>query len=246
MEGKHIGQDDWRRRQPSEREGEQGGGCGFPSWLLLIFCRPQSASAISIHFLHLSIPSSSLTPSSHILLQHQLSITILPPIRFPICRPVSLHHMFPAPLSHRIHISLLSTIAPWSSSPSLSRTLLNCPSCWNKNKNRYSDMMTDNKEGRTHWNIVDCHRTCPNLHTIERQVKPVRSVRRAYTQTQHTSRITPPSQHMAQHTSHPRAKRSWGDKLAYGLKIGWQVASTQPLPAWPCFTEVSPSVCARI
>lgn len=79
---------EWREREKERRarEREQGGGCGFPSWLLLIFCKPQSASAISIHFLHLSLPFSSLppplhsaqTPSLHILLLLTLSITSSP------------------------------------------------------------------------------------------------------------------------------------------------------------------------
>lgn len=47
------GQGESESERGRQREREQGGGCGFPSWLLLIFCKPQSASAISIHFLHL-------------------------------------------------------------------------------------------------------------------------------------------------------------------------------------------------
>lgn len=83
------GKNKWRERAARERE--QGGGCAFPSWLLLIFCKPQSASAISIHFLHLSLPFSSLPPpalSSDTLLTHP------PP-------PHTLHHFITIPPSHR-------------------------------------------------------------------------------------------------------------------------------------------------
>lgn len=115
------GREQWRVREQPER----GGGCGFCSWLLLIFCKPQSASAISIHFLHLSLPFSSLplglakTPSFHILLLLTLSITSshpsLPLIYFPICWPASLlysccfitQHPHFLPLSYR-HISALN------------------------------------------------------------------------------------------------------------------------------------------
>lgn len=95
---------EWREREKERRarERDQGGGCGFPSWLLLIFCKPQSASAISIHFLHLSLPFSSLPPppalSSDTLLTHP------PP-------PHTLHHFITIPPSHR-SISLSAGLSP--------------------------------------------------------------------------------------------------------------------------------------
>lgn len=102
-------------------KGEHGGGCGFPSWLLLIFCKPQSASAISIHFLLFSFPFSPPSPTSacsNTLLTHPPPPP--PPhtlhhfITIPPCHQsislsagLSLSHIFPAALSHSIHISLL-------------------------------------------------------------------------------------------------------------------------------------------
>lgn len=78
-----------------EREGELVGGCGCPSWLLLIFCKPLSASAISNHFLLLSLPFDYTHPPQHIN-AHQIQTSTSPillsprPIYSPICWPVSL------------------------------------------------------------------------------------------------------------------------------------------------------------
>lgn len=46
----------------------------------------------------------------------------------------------------------------------------------------------------------------------------------------HTSHITPPPEHMSEHTSHPSAKQS-SNKLISKLKIGGHVTLAQPLPA---------------
>lgn len=128
---------EWREREKERRarEREQGGGCGFPSWLLLIFCKPQSASAISIHFLHLSLPFSSLPPPPCTQLRHPPYTSSSsshspslhhhpsqPPIYFPICRPVSLPYI-PEALSHGTHISFSRPIAPSLSMISISLSL---------------------------------------------------------------------------------------------------------------------------
>lgn len=67
-------------------EGEQVGGCGFPSWLLLIFRKPLSASAISNHFLHLSLPFKYTHPPQHIN-AHKIQTSTSPILLFLISIP---------------------------------------------------------------------------------------------------------------------------------------------------------------
>lgn len=103
-----------------QRQGEQVGGCGCPSWLLLIFCKPLSASAISNHFLHLSLPFEYTHPPQHVNARTQnsdINLTHPPlshlhpsprPIYSPICWPVS----FP--------LYLAASTFPWFPIPPLS------------------------------------------------------------------------------------------------------------------------------
>lgn len=96
----------WRGKTKMEgawgvREGEQGGGCGIASWLLLIFCKPQSASAISIHFLHPFLPFSST------LTHRASSKTLLPHPPSSLHSHSSLLYLFPYLLASLYPISLL-------------------------------------------------------------------------------------------------------------------------------------------
>lgn len=72
----------------------------------MIFCKPQSASAISIHFLHLSLPfsSPSPTPPPPSALSSDTLLTLPPP-------PHTLHHFITIPPCHR-SISLSARLSP--------------------------------------------------------------------------------------------------------------------------------------
>lgn len=116
----------WRGESSHGGRGrERGGGGGFPSSLLLIFCAPQSASAISIHFLHLSLSLSPSHPSLPSALSSDTLLAHPPPLSHPPSH--TLHHFITTPPPRHRSISLSAGLSLPHISPLLYRTASRFP-----------------------------------------------------------------------------------------------------------------------